>query len=1194
MRSILFFATGLALVASGCHCGNHLTTLAPKLVITQPTTKAGNDWKLDFGTVTASGTASVTLPIVVSNQGSIAAAVSSITLRTGSNPAFTVAPIATPANVGGGGSLAINVTYEPRQAGSAVGFVDLTTTDPNLPAATVDLIANGVSGNVQVCVQDPASSQWTCTGATTPSLTVDFGNVLVGSGAASRQVQVRNIGNSDLQYLGTALNAASSPEFSLAPLQNVAKPLPAGQNVQFAVQFTPTAYGAVTGTAVVYTSDVLLPTVNIQLKAEPVVSQACHMDVSPNPVDFGTVPTGGGFGQQTLVAVNDGLQNCQVTALAMSGSPTFTLQSPPALPVAVAPNGIVVLTVQYQPTTAGTADQGLLTLTSTAGDLLVPLKGTGATPAPCQIQAVPSSLAFGQTGVGIQTSKTITLWNFGTTTCLVLSVQMATGSSPAFTVGSGGFVPFIDPGQSAGITVTYFPHKGGNDTGTVQIIASDNPLTPHTTSVPVSGSAESPSLCLIPQSLDFGTVTPGTLKDLVFQAQNCGPVPLEIRGIYMGQGSSSSFSLGTIPNMPTTLAPGVSTPVTVHYIPANTGGDLGQVVVASNDGTQPTATVRLIGNVVNACAAMISCTPTPLFFPDTATGQTSTLTFTCANVGTAAVPISAIVMQAGSPASFSVSVPGVTSLLPGQAVRVSVDFSPTTAGAATGTVEIDSGDCRAPKQLITLNATGYTPNYPPCTASTVFSPKVKWQWNSSPHEPLSNQVYGQPMVAPLIDTNGDGLVNEKDVPAVVFTTIAAAVIQLDGGFDPSPPGIMRAIRGDTGAEIWSNTDPQYRVFSTYQPAVADIDGDNLNEIVTGLYYESQGNGIGGQEGKFVTGRLICFRSDGSVKWLSDWWTQGNAQDIEDDSAISIADLNGDGVPEIILGARVFDAEGKLLWVGSAGQGDMFHGAVSAIADLDGDGKMEVIGGNTAYHSDGTIYWQYGKDDAFPLVVDVDGDGKPEVVLRNQVDQFEVLNFDGTLKYGPFTYALPTDPQTGQTASICPATITAADFDGDGHPEIGIPAGATYYAYRADGGLMWSHPIQDYQGQCGAAGTGAFDFNGKGAFAAVYNDAENVYAFNGKDGTVMYQQARNSATIIEVPVIADLDNDGHADILITQSATPALIALNNVDNNWPATRPIWNQHTYHVTNIAAGGSVPRVEGPGWKTFNAYRANVTLCK
>src|SRR5690606_11900591 len=48
------------------------------------------------------------------------------------------------------------------------------------------------------------------------------------------------------------------------------------------------------------------------------------------------------------------------------------------------------------------------------------------------------------------------------------------------------------------------------------------------------------------------------------------------------------------------------------------------------------------------------------------------------------------------------------------------------------------------------------------------------------------------------------------------------------------------------------------------------------------------------------------------------------------------------------------------------------------------------------------------------------------------------------------------------------------------------------------------------------------------------------------------------------------------------------------DNWVGTLPIWNQHTYHITNVDAKGRIPVVEEDNWKVpvgkpYNSYRRN-----
>jgi hypothetical protein len=123
-------------------------------------------------------------------------------------------------------------------------------------------------------------------------------------------------------------------------------------------------------------------------------------------------------------------------------------------------------------------------------------------------------------------------------------------------------------------------------------------------------------------------------------------------------------------------------------------------------------------------------------------------------------------------------------------------------------------------------------------------------------------------------------------------------------------GYIRAISGANGSELWTVTNSAYEVRGASGVAVGDIDNDGKPEILAT-----------GESGD----ALIAFEHDGTFKWRSSAVWGG----LIGDSA-SIADLNQDSTPEIIIGATALDNQGKILWqgnsVGGLGRGD--NGAVA--------------------------------------------------------------------------------------------------------------------------------------------------------------------------------------------------------------------------------------------------------------------------
>jgi hypothetical protein len=102
--------------------------------------------------------------------------------------------------------------------------------------------------------------------------------------------------------------------------------------------------------------------------------------------------------------------------------------------------------------------------------------------------------------------------------------------------------------------------------------------------------------------------------------------------------------------------------------------------------------------------------------------------------------------------------------------------------------------------------------------------------------------------------------------------------------------------------------------------------------------------------------------------------------------------------------------------------------------------------------------------------------------------------------------------------------------------------------------------------------------------------------------VLWQTCNTTGTLRELPVIADVDNDGHADIVVVSNDYSSITCEGTKQTGvrvfgdelglWVRTRRIWNQHHYHVTNVNEDGSIPAQEPANWLTegLNNFRQNV----
>lgn len=465
-----------------------------------------------------------------------------------------------------------------------------------------------------------------------------------------------------------------------------------------------------------------------------------------------------------------------------------------------------------------------------------------------------------------------------------------------------------------------------------------------------------------------------------------------------------------------------------------------------------------------------------------------------------------------------------------------------------------------------------------------FTPEVRWSWSGDPASyPMHNQVMMAPMVVNLTDDNGDGRINADDVPDVVFNTFVGSAYWNDG--------ILRAVSGDTGNPIWPRgADPGYRTTPGSEVALGDIDPTSPGPEIVAC---SASNPTAR-----TAGYVIVLRADGRFLRALQWMPCGF-------SAPSLADLDGDGRAEIVVRGLAARADGtpmpgfEMLPRPTAATSVEDY---AIVADLEGDGRQEIILGNRVIRADGTTLWDRSDlPGGHPAVADLDRDGSPEVVVV-QGSTHSVIALRGTTGetvWGPVEvnrYPTPSGPSGGG-----PPTI--ADFDGDGAPDVATAGGYNYLVLRGrDGTVMWSPASRDTSSW--RTGSSVFDFEGDGAAEVVYNDELSLRVYRGRDGTVLYETCNTSGTLTEYPVIVDVDNDNHADMVVMQNnyhrfgcvasgmAGTGIRVLSDPRGAWVRTRRIWNQHGYAVTNVNEDGTIPARPRTNWRTpgLNNFRQNV----
>lgn len=465
--------------------------------------------------------------------------------------------------------------------------------------------------------------------------------------------------------------------------------------------------------------------------------------------------------------------------------------------------------------------------------------------------------------------------------------------------------------------------------------------------------------------------------------------------------------------------------------------------------------------------------------------------------------------------------------------------------------------------------------------STMPFPALVLEWSrdmSGFEEPNSNQVMMAPVVADVAGRPGPNY-GPDGIPDIIFTT-----------FDPDLTpgeyirhGIIRVISGKDGTEHYSITGTNLWVIPIGNIAVADIDNDGKPEILA----------ITDDTGP-LNNRLICFEGGtANCEWYSDYvlpstWCGGP----------TIANIGGTADPEIVVGNVFFSNQG-VFW-GTLGGTGATGGYLSCVANLDNTGNAEVIAGNQAGPGG---FQRPDLPDGYNAIADFDKDGDPEVVLVGDGKVYLLRHDDGSDVWSAPGYF---EILGGGGGPPC-----IADIDGDGIPEIGVAGRARYVVIEAWNGLTWTGTLKwqvvIHDSSSGNASSSAFDFNHDGKYDIVYSDECKLFIFGDPPANHIHwdMDFRPSFTSCEMPVIADVDNDGWVEIVVPLNnyrdenccgwSTPntGIEVWGNSGPAWPVCRRIWNQHTYHITNINDDATVPQFETNNWEIYNNYRVQKLYC-
>ena len=424
----------------------------------------------------------------------------------------------------------------------------------------------------------------------------------------------------------------------------------------------------------------------------------------------------------------------------------------------------------------------------------------------------------------------------------------------------------------------------------------------------------------------------------------------------------------------------------------------------------------------------------------------------------------------------------------------------------------------------------------------------------------------------LADLDGDGtleiLVGGRDL----------------AGSNPGCGGWVYAYRHD-GSLLWQ-THVRAPINST--PTAADLNGDGHLDVVVGLggvltspddpqCWHGGVTALDGSNGQ----ELWTFDTQDWLNHVHDGWRDGVF------STPAIADVNGDGQPEIAFGAwdqciYLLDHNGQPLWGNLPGivpgtfcGGHGFYNedtiwSSPALADITGDGRLEIIIGADASQgnwwgdpsggylrildAEGNSLAREWMDQALyssPSVGDLDGDGDYEIVIGTGTYLAGQGYYVSAFDYDP----APADPADrlilkwrAPTAGRVFASPALADLNGDSLPDVVISS------LIGDGG----------------------------------DDGSLVYAWRGYDGQEFFHRRNcnyvgQTGNTLSSPSLADIDGDGHPEILFSSLWEVDIL---NHDGTYYTdySNPRWEGSPVHPG--CARDHTPTTELTYWAQYSLY--------
>ena len=576
------------------------------------------------------------------------------------------------------------------------------------------IAANGPSCQVTVSftpsTQSPRSSNLVISTNATPSTTtvpltgttllrplislsataLSFGSTIINTDSSLMSVVVTNTGNIDLHLSSVSVTGTNPGDFiQVGSTCASGGVVTATTSCNVTLKFNTPQLGAQSASLQIVHDAAGSPS-SVSLTGTGIPVPAPDIQLNQTSLTFAPLIIGTVSPTQTVTLRNSGTANLVFSSITPTGAAAadYTATGGCAIATPVVPGATCDVTVGVTPSIVGPREASLAIVSNAAsGTLTLPLHAIGlAVPVPV-IMLTPSTLAFGSRTVnGLYPPSTVQLQNSGTAVLQIGAIAV-TGAGFADTTSCGATLAV---GATCSISIVFTPTAvGTNYTGQLSVTGNANAAQ----SVPLTGAGVAQTVPMLTwqpvvSTLAFGNVVPGSSSAIQsVMLLNAGPGGVDLQLINVVGTNATNFSATGTCIAGTTLYEGQTCRIDITFAPGSSGAKQATIQVAST-GTSPTD-VTLTGNGLGGASAAAAVSTVALGFDATAVGARSVpLSVTLSSSGVAAVSVSAMTVSGPFTIQSSTCPTPPFTLASGIECTVTISFSPTVTGTATGKLAV--------------------------------------------------------------------------------------------------------------------------------------------------------------------------------------------------------------------------------------------------------------------------------------------------------------------------------------------------------------------------------------------------------------------------------------------------------------------------------------------------------------------------